>query len=333
MNTLKIEKQLHQTYNIYNEEKSSKFVFGDKEYDVYEHVNLSIFIDDYCNYRCPFCVADQRQEVRKNKLSQAEYLRKLEEVLDYLLPLNPTVSITGGEPTKSPLLIPVIKLLDKYAFKRRTLTTNGSGLLDRYGRGFVIDEIIKAGFNYINISRLHYDEAINKKLALPTVDHLSNDDLQYILMHYKSGNQYTSRIRLSAVLQKGGIDSVEEISKYIKYFSKYGQDSYIFRQLMLPDQFVAPGKKKYTEDAFVSLDEIYSDFGDDFELYKEIHGYYYTVKIFNNHGRNVATEYADLAVSYSENKDHEDLVYEMVFHPNGNLTKNWQDDQHILLKY
>ncbi len=101
---------------------------------------------------------------------------------------------------------------------------------------------------------------------------------------------------------------------------------------MLPDDFVTPKQRKYTEENFVSLQDIYSQIGDDFQLYKEIHGYYYTVKIFKNGGNNIATEYADLAVSYSENKEHENLVYEMVFHPNGNLTKNWQDNQNILIK-
>lgn len=333
MNTLKIEKELHQTYNIYNEEKYNKFIFSDKSYDVYSNVNLSIFVDKYCNYKCPFCVADQRQDNRSCNLTNEDYLSRLKYVLDYIEPLNPTVSLTGGEPTKSELLIPIIKLLDNYNFKRRTITTNGSGLLDKYENKLIIDRLIEANFNYINISRLHYDESINRNLVVPTKDYLANKDLEYILKKYKSGSKYNSRIRLSTVLLKEGVNSVKEISNYINYFSKFGQDSFIFRQLMLPDRFVTSSKKSYTEDNFVALSDIYKEFGKDFELYKEIHGYYYTVKIFSNKGNNIATEYADLAVSYSENENHKDLVYEMVFHPNGNLTKNWQESENILMKY
>lgn len=331
MNTLRIEKELHQTYNMYNDERSTKFKFLNKEYDVYNNVNLSIFVDNYCNYKCPFCVAEQRQEERKYKLSSKDYLARLKSVLDYIKPLNPSISITGGEPTKSDLLIPIIELLDNYNFKRRTITTNGSGLLDTSNNNLIIDRLIKANFNYINISRLHYDEEVNKKLTLPIKDYLSNKELEYILTTYKSGSRYDSRIRLSVVLLKDGINSVEEISNYIKYFSKFGQDSFIFRQLMLPDNFVVDSKRNYTKDNFVALEDIYKSFGNDFELYKEIYGYYYTVKIFSNKSNNIATEYADLAVSYSENENNKNLVYEMVFHPNGNLTKNWQDSQNILM--
>lgn len=333
MNTLKIEKELHQTYNIYNDEKYNKFTFSGKSYDVYNNVNLSIFVDKYCNYKCPFCVADQRQVDRSCSLNIKEYLSRLQYILEYIKPLNPTISLTGGEPTKSELLIPIIELLDNYNFKRRTITTNGSGLLDKCDNDLLIDRLIDANFNYINISRLHYDENINRELVIPTKDYLSNNELEYVLSKYKHGNGYNSRIRLSAVLLKNGINSAKEISNYIKYFSRFGQDSFIFRQLMLPDQFVIDNKKDYTRDNFVALSDIYKEFGEDFELYKEIYGYYYTVKIFNNKGNNIATEYADLAVSYSENETHKDLIYEMVFHPNGNLTKNWQENKNILLKY
>lgn len=333
MNTLKIEKELHQTYNIYNDEKYNKFTFSGKSYDVYNNVNLSIFVDKYCNYKCPFCVADQRQENRNCGLNKEEYLSRLQYILEYIKPLNPTISLTGGEPTKSELLIPIIELLDNYNFKRRTITTNGSGLLDRCNNDLIIDRLINANFNYINISRLHYDENINRELVIPTKDYLSNNELEYVLSKYKHGNGYNSRIRLSAVLLKNGINSAKEISNYIKYFSMFGQDSFIFRQLMLPDQFVVDNKKDYTRDNFVALSDIYKEFGEDFELYKEIYGYYYTVKIFNNKGNNIATEYADLAVSYSENENHKNLIYEMVFHPNGNLTKNWQESANILMKY
>lgn len=333
MNTLKIEKELHQTYNIYNDEKYNKFTFSGKSYDVYNNVNLSIFVDKYCNYKCPFCVADQRQENRNCGLNKEEYLSRLQYILEYIKPLNPTISLTGGEPTKSELLIPIIELLDNYNFKRRTITTNGSGLLDRCNNDLIIDRLINANFNYINISRLHYDENINRELVIPTKDYLSNNELEYVLSKYKHDNGYNSRIRLSAVLLKNGINSAKEISNYIKYFSMFGQDSFIFRQLMLPDQFVVDNKKDYTRDNFVALSDIYKEFGEDFELYKEIYGYYYTVKIFNNKGNNIATEYADLAVSYSENENHKNLIYEMVFHPNGNLTKNWQESANILMKY
>lgn len=36
---------------------------------------------------------------------------------------------------------------------------------------------------------------------------------------------------------------------------------------------------------------------------------------------------------YKEKEKHKDIVYEMVFHPNGNLNGSWVDNEEILLPY
>ena len=80
---------------------------------VYKNFNVSIFIDDICNADCKFCVAQLRYAHRSmlyKKIhirNKREYLRRLEEVLKIVRPLNPSVSITGGEPTISPILTDV----------------------------------------------------------------------------------------------------------------------------------------------------------------------------------------------------------------------------------
>ena len=35
----------------------------------------------------------------------------------------------------------------------------------------------------------------------------------------------------------------------------------------------------------------------------------------------------------SEKSNNQDVVYEMVFHPNGNLNGSWVDNEDILLEY
>ena len=141
---------------------------GDKQ--VYKNFNFSIFVDDICNADCKFCVAQLRYAHRNilyNKVhikNKREYLRRLEEVLKVVRPLNPSVSITGGEPTISPILTDVLKLIDKYGFRKRTITTNGSGLFNIQDGDTILNNLIKYHWDHLNISRTSYDDNINRKI-------------------------------------------------------------------------------------------------------------------------------------------------------------------------
>src|SRR4029077_13087040 len=79
---------------------------------VYANANLSVYSAQACNARCPFCVEELRPASRGRELAvqkiverdDARYLARLESVLEALRPLDPSVSVTGGEPSKDPRL-------------------------------------------------------------------------------------------------------------------------------------------------------------------------------------------------------------------------------------
>lgn len=102
-------------FNINNYE-FIPFNFNSIKKMVYKNFNLSIFLDDYCNADCKFCVAQLRYETKglmyqKEHIENDEtYLNRLEEVLKYIRPLNPSISITGGKPTMSSRLVKVFKI-------------------------------------------------------------------------------------------------------------------------------------------------------------------------------------------------------------------------------
>lgn len=309
---------------------------------VYGNCNLSIFVDDYCNADCMFCVAQLRYENRsmiykKPKIEDdAEYFRRLEEVLARVAPLNVSVSLTGGEPTLSPRFAGVVRLLDKYNIRKKTITTNGSALLREVEGKRVIDHLIDAKFDHLNISKAHYDEARNLVLMpYPCGERgCTNEDLAQIIPYALSKNL---RPRLSCLLLKDGIHDLHGMVEYIEFYRKLGIDNIIFRELMDYDvnTMINLDKVEYCQRNKVRLNDVWQDVDKDsrFVPEKNILGYYYYVEIYQYKGVAVCSESADLRVQKEEKDAHGDVVYEMVFHPNGNLNGSWVDSEDILLKY
>ena len=77
MKTLKFQPLREKRQELYNIEDYTllDFDFEGKKKKVYSNVNLSIFLDDYCNADCRFCVAQLRFEnkgmmYKKDKISK-----------------------------------------------------------------------------------------------------------------------------------------------------------------------------------------------------------------------------------------------------------------------
>ncbi len=270
-----------QDFNI-NEKKLIDFDFEGKKKRVYGNVNFSIFVDDYCNADCKFCVAQLRYEniamaYKKPKIEDdEEYFRRLDEVLSYVAPLNVSVSITGGEPTLSPRFKRIIELVDKHNIRKRTITTNGSALLKKVdGDRTNLDLLIEHKFDHLNISKTHYDEDINKKIMRYSKGYCSNEDLAKIIPYAKIRGL---RPRLSCLLLKDGIHDVDGMAKYIEFYEKLGIDNIIFRELMDYDDKTMCNKEKmdYNTRNKVRLNDVWKEVDKDsrFVPYQNLLGYY-----------------------------------------------------------
>jgi len=335
----KIRYTRQENFNI-NEKELIDFDFNGKKKKVYGNVNLSIFVDDYCNADCKFCVAQLRYENQamaymKPKIEDdAEYYKRLDEVLTYVEPLNVSVSITGGEPTLSPRFRKIIECVDKHNIRKRTITTNGSALFNKIDGKSVLDILIQNKFDHLNISKAHYDEEINRNIMRYNKGYCSNEDLKKIIPYAK---KHGLRPRLSCLLLKDGINSVKEMAKYIEYYEKMGVDNIIFRELMDYDDKVMCNKEKmdYNLRNKVKLNDVWKevDKNPKFIPHKNLLGYYYYVEMYDYNSVRVCSESADLKVQSKEKGNNKDVVYEMVFHPNGNLNGSWVDNEDILLEY
>lgn len=336
--TLREKRQ--QVYDINNYE-TVDFCFekaGQKK--VYKNFNLSIFVDDYCNADCKFCVAQLRyahrqQAYNKPKIADTEtYFKRLTYVLEKIRPLNPSVSITGGEPTLSPNLIPILKIVDDLGFRKRTITTNGSGLFNTYDGKPILNHLIDLNINHLNISRTSIDDELNQKIMRytnPKENYCSNAMIEKILKVIKGSPLHH---RISCLLLKESVCSVQKIKEFVDFYSNYGADNFIFRELMDYSQDAINKEKiAYCDRNKIKLNDIWKDFESvpEFVPYLNILGYYYYVEIYKYNECTLASESANLNQQYIEKSKHQDTIYEMVFHPNGNLCGSWVDSEDILL--
>ncbi|MGI6484448.1 MAG: radical SAM protein [Candidatus Dojkabacteria bacterium] len=323
-----------------NQKELIDFDFDGLKKKVYGNCNLSIFVDDFCNADCKFCVAQLRYEnvakiYKKETIKNTnEYYKRLDKVLTKLEPLNLSVSLTGGEPTASPKLLGILELLEKHNMRKRTITTNGSYLLHKINGESILDLLIKYNFDHLNISKTHYDDNINRKIMRYREGYCSNEDLARIILY---ALERKLRPRLSCLLLKSGISTMQDIENYIQFYEKLGIDNVIFRELMDYDEKSMSNieKMKYCKENKVVLNNIWKEIDKNpkFVPIKNILGYYYYVEIYQYNNVVVCSESADLKKLYAEKAKHKDKVYEMVFHPNGNLNGSWVDNEDILMKY
>lgn len=325
-------------YDIHDYELTPwKFETGEKK--VYKNLNLSIFVDDECNADCRFCVAQLRYEHRKQLYRKEHiaaddrYLARLRYVLETVRPLNPSISITGGEPSISPRLLPVIAMVDELGFRKRTITTNGSGLLRVEDGKTVVEHLMERKFDHLNISRVCTEEAKNREIMRYSGQggYCSNEDIRQIAEIVRAGDM---RIRMSCVLLQQAVNSATKIKEYVDFYRQYGIDNFIFRQLMDYDHRAVNREKiAYCDRNRVDLNELWEEMERDPEIkpYMNLLGYYYYVELYDYHGCRVAGESADLEQQYREKSRHSDVVYEMVFHTDGVLSASWIPTEEILM--
>ncbi|NVM01003.1 MAG: 4Fe-4S cluster-binding domain-containing protein [Candidatus Helarchaeota archaeon] len=324
-----------------------------KTYKVYSNVNLSIYSGQECNGNCSFCVEQLRPLSRGRSLESQktiisddkEYFKLLEKTLNATKQLNPSISITGGEPSKDIRLCSILDCIINSNMRKRTMTTNGSGLLDVNNETNlqVIDLLVHAKLSHLNLSRAHYNENINHQI-MDLDEFFSNEKLREIVIRAKMGG---IRPRLSCVLLSGYVDNIQEIVKYLDWAASMGVENVVFRQLMQFDHKTHLKNRitQFCQDYFVPLvpllQEIYQNeynYHPDFKFIKQVMGYYYYVEVFHyrkprNRGIDVVFEEADL--SFIELRKQTDLkkniIYELIFHPNGHLCSTWQPWDGLIL--
>ena len=312
--------------------------FWGHERPVYANANLSLYSAQICNARCAFCVEELRPASRGGALAQQKhterddgrYFAALEQTLACLKPLAPSTSVTGGEPSKDPRLPRILRTLCAHDARKRTLTTNGSGLLDVRDGERVVDHIAASGIRHLNISRAHPDHDRNAKL-MSYREGLAFAPLEQAI---RAAQQGGTQVRLSCVLVKGAIDSLQAVLAYLNFAASLGVEQVIFRQLMQTDPLTAEPNHvvRFSDSHRVQLEPLLELLSEDprFSFVKQILGYYYYVEVFRCAGMTVVFEEADLAQLERVKRSAPGLVHELIFHPSAQLCATWQPWDQIL---
>jgi len=271
--------------------------------NIYTNCNFSVFLLGECNANCKFCVAHIRNNQLKDDKIQLKYIKK---AIELVKPLNPTVSLSGGEPTLSPIFEEVCELLN--GFRIKAVTTNGH-VLER-----TIPILIKNNWTYLNISVPHYDDA-KQKCMMNWDKSIDVSNLEF------------NSTRLSCILSVEGINTKEEVLNYVDYF--YQKGIRIFRQMTEGEVFPTNERNesivRYIRDNKVDMTTCIPK---EFEFFKENRGYYYWVLLHKYKDAVIAYEAANLAERNNALKDNK--IFELVLHPNGNLNYGWDPNKEVL---
>ncbi|MGH9762097.1 MAG: radical SAM protein, partial [Blastocatellia bacterium] len=242
-----------------------------------------------------------------------------------------SVSVTGGEPSKDPRLPRILRLVAERGGRKRTVTTNGSGLLDLIENRRAIDWIAATGVSYLNVSIAHPDPERNGRI-MGLTDGLSLQALREVVWIARSAG---TRVRLSCVLLRGAVEDRIGILAYLDFARRLGVDNVIFRQLMKtdPDMHSNNHVVKYSDRHRVFLEPVLDEITADreFEFERQIVGYYYYVEVWKYRDIDVVFEEADLAQLEKTKLTMPGIVHELVFHPNGHLASTWQAWDGVLM--
>lgn len=282
------------------EEPTEEITLFGKTYRMYKddwkhHIHLKI--TNRCDSSCDFCIERSTRnetEYPNRFLASAQILISSMSNAGHLR----TVSITGGEPTVSPILQETIALCNRYDMKLFSMNTNG----------YKLDAIRPDSFNgWANISKHNIDDR-------EIFGRLWNLD-EHTIRIFKQ-RQKNAKVRLQCVLGvNGGLKSLSEIDAFIDYF-KDSADDFSFRSLIIEkeDGKMDPLFQLFRDKLFLSgcLEE---------QAIQD----YYVYEVYNYKGKLVTLSWSNMALLRKHNETHESekFLEEIIVHPNGNITGSW----------
>ncbi len=253
------------------------------------------------------------------------YDEKLVKAIQTLGKRSIFLSVSGKEPCESPFQLQQIAHAvaicehNKTQFVDRVMYTNLSGFVHNFD--FLLQVIQQLKLTRIECSRHHYEETANHnivrfKSGVAIKENIIFKDIVSRLSTYIP-------IKIACVLQKTGIDSVIEVTRFLDFAANLGVHEVVFRELSVFGDSIDSGTTaEYIISHRVKLIDILDNLDDElFTLFEIIQGYYYYSFAFRYRTMTVRFEMSD----YEEmSKKHSgDQIYKLIFSPDGRLCRDW----------
>lgn len=266
--------------------------------DDYWMKHVHIKITDRCNAKCPFCI-EKDSHIKEDPVKLQVNLRRLISELNEQGHLA-TVSITGGEPSLSPIAGNVIDFLKGNYKVFLNINTNFSKAIDS-----------KLDPDWVNISR--------HTVGADGYTGIGALDLD-MLDRYRDTHKNT-KIRLQCVLHQNGLQNIDEIKDYIDHYNGHIDDLSFRRLINVTDN--AP-----TDDLFQKLKHFLYNHA---RLVEQVLKDYYVYETWNYKGLNITLSHSNMKLLHDlEGSEDDKILREIVVHPDGLVSGSWYRNKKIL---
>ena len=283
---------LSNEYNYYSTKNVYPFTLNGVEYkSLYRRLNVQLLVTKKCPFNCPFCI-EKVNPVGNEYRNEQKQLESLEKVLTTLKAsgMEPTVSITGGEPTLcKDFLLKVADLLDRLDV-RFNLNTSGMITADK-------DKVIER-FDRINLSVHSEDiEKNNSIFGVKRYDYWNNPI-------YKNAT-------IQTVLTDNTLDSL------IRFLNSFDQKRFSVRFPALTNA----DESLEWEDLFYLINK-----DSHFEFVQQKIGDYYWFEEYKYNEKTIRFSFASMKqLDYYKNilKEKENFARAFVILPSGEIQSDW----------
>jgi molybdenum cofactor biosynthesis enzyme MoaA len=276
-----------------------------------------------CNASCPYCISKMtpRQGVGY-KLEKTNWLNFKKACRLAQINNVSTVLITGkGEPLLYPdQITQFLEEMKPYDFPIVEVQTNGLVLGSDWKKYEpYLKTWRKLGLNTIAFSVVHYEEKRNKEIYAPEGKYL---DLENVINKlHKLGFS----IRLSCIMLKGYIDSIEEVKNFVKKVREWDVEQLTIRGVTTPQKsedeevYSWTKKRELTKGKILDISEWLNQNGN--KLMTLDHGGI----VYDYNGQNICM--SDCLTIKPEGEE----LRQLIFFPDGHLRYDWQFKGAVLL--
>lgn len=296
-----------------------------------------------CNASCAFCSEELKRRDASRLTAEwviddhQRYFSALNRAWSELRGFSMGLSLSGLEATTDPQwLLALLDLVRQHdaLLSTRVLYTNGSGLVRH---PHLVDALAETQFDRIELSRCHFDADINQQIMRfrrgePIWRREAFEELLPTL------NQRIP-VKLSCILNKIGVCSVEDVEAYIEQARALGVEQVVFRELSaLGDAYEMNRTHRWIDEHRVSvrglMDVVWPSGTkprQGWTLQGVTSGYYYYNEVYLYRGVRVILEASSYTAHHTAVQSG--VLQKLVFHSNGDLCGDWVPNAMVIGNY